>query len=95
MHIPDHHIVVETNHLVNDSLLPQSSYSSTSAPKRLANGEIKSPKYDAPPSPTNSNSLEHLRNSSRASRASHIGEVSYQFRDIRQVLIGVLALRPA
>ena len=47
----------------------------TSAPKRMANGEIKSPGYSGPNSPVDIGQYGHSRNSSRTSRGSQIGEV--------------------
>ncbi len=47
----------------------------TSAPKRMANGEIKSPGYSRPNSPVDIGQYGHSRNSSRTSRGSQIGEV--------------------
>ena len=47
----------------------------TSAPKRMANGEIKSPGYSRPNSPVDTGQYGHSRNSSRTSRGSQIGEV--------------------
>lgn len=47
----------------------------TSAPKRMANGEIKSPGHSGPNSPVNIGQYGHSRNSSRTSRASQIVEV--------------------
>lgn len=47
----------------------------TSAPKRMANGEIKSPGYSRPSSPVDIDQYGHSRNSSRTSRGSQIGEV--------------------
>ena len=47
----------------------------TSAPKRMANGEIKSPGYSRPSSPIDIGPYGHSRNSSRTSRGSQIGEV--------------------
>ena len=46
-----------------------------SAPKRMANGEIKSPGYSRPNSPVDIGQYGHSRNSSRTSRGSQIGEV--------------------
>lgn len=47
----------------------------TSAPKRMANGDIKSVGGNLPRSPTDSNMYMHSRNSSTTSRGSQIGEV--------------------
>ena len=47
----------------------------TSAPKRMANGDIKSPGYSGPNSPVDIDQCGHSRNSSRTSRGSQIGEV--------------------
>lgn len=47
----------------------------TGAPKRMADGEIKSPGYSLPTSPASPNKYGHSRNSSRTSRGSQIGEV--------------------
>ncbi|KAL9125907.1 MAG: hypothetical protein Q9217_004954, partial [Psora testacea] len=52
----------------------------TSAPKRLANGEFKSPKGSLPTSPTESSIFAHSRHSSTTSRSSQIGELSAQLR---------------
>ena len=46
-----------------------------STPKRMANGEIKSPGYSRPNSPVHIGQYGHSRNSSRTSRGSQIGEV--------------------
>jgi len=51
----------------------------TSAPKRTANGEIKSPQYSLPTSPVESSQYGHSRNSSMTSRGSQIGEVRFQY----------------
>jgi len=53
-----------------------SSNKHTSAPKRMANGEVKSSKNSLPTSPTDSSLHGHSRNSSLASKGSHIPEVS-------------------
>lgn len=45
------------------------------APKRTANGEIKSPQHSLPTSPVDSSQYGHSRNSSMTSRGSQIGEV--------------------
>ena len=55
---------------------PTSHQAYTSAPKRMANGDIKSPPNSYPTSPIDPNSYAHSRNSSSTSRTSHIGEVS-------------------
>ncbi len=47
----------------------------TSAPKRMANGDIKSPGYSPPTIPGCSSQYGHSRNSSRTSRGSQVGEV--------------------
>ena len=47
----------------------------TSAPKRMANGEVKSPEWALPNSPAGSSQYRHSRNSSTTSRGSQIGEV--------------------
>ena len=47
----------------------------TSAPKRMANGGIKSPGYSGLNSPVDIGQCGHSRNSSRTSRGSQIGEV--------------------
>ena len=47
----------------------------TSAPKRMANGEVKLPGYSQPSSPVNISQYGHSRNSSGMSRGSQIGEV--------------------
>ena len=47
----------------------------TSAPKRMANGEVKLPGYSQPNSPVDISQYGHSRNSSRTSRGSQIGEV--------------------
>lgn len=52
---------------------PRGGY--TSAPKRTASGEIKSPVYSLHTSPIDSTPNRHSRNSSLTSRASQIGEV--------------------
>lgn len=53
-------------------------YDHTSAPKRMANGEIKSPGYSLPTSPGDSSQYGHSRNSSRTSRGSQVGEVCHR-----------------
>ena len=55
----------------------------TSAPKRMANGEIKSPRYSLPTSPIDASQYGHSRNSSRASRSSQIEEVYDTHRDTK------------
>ena len=47
----------------------------TSAPKRMANGEVKLQGYSQPSSPVDISQYGHSRNSSRTSRGSQIGEV--------------------
>ena len=49
----------------------------TSAPKRMANGEVKSSESSLPTSPVESSQYGHSRNSSRTSRVSQIGEVCH------------------
>lgn len=51
----------------------------TSAPKRTANGEIKSPRHSLPTSPVESSQHGHSRNSSMTSRGSQMGEVSLYY----------------
>ena len=63
----------------------------TNAPKRMVNGEIKSPKGSLPTSPTDSRLYAHSRNSSTTSRSSQIGEVSYLRALIDSVLLILLA----
>ena len=46
-----------------------------SAPKRMVNGDIKSPGYSSPNSPVDISQCGHSRNSSRTSRGSQICEV--------------------
>ena len=45
------------------------------APKRMADGELKSPEYSLPTSPVSASQYGHSRNSSRTSRSSQISEV--------------------
>lgn len=55
---------------------PSNSHRSyTSAPKRTANGQVKSPTYSLPTSPVDPSQYGHSRNSSITSRGSQIGEV--------------------
>ena len=49
----------------------------TSAPKRMANGEVKSSESRLPTSPVELSQYGHSRNSSRTSRVSQIGEVCH------------------
>ena len=49
----------------------------TSAPKRMANGEIKPAESSQPTSPVEYSEYRHSRNSSRTSRGSQIGEVRH------------------
>lgn len=56
--------------------LPAASRNYTSAPKRMANGEVKTTSESLPISPSESTVYSHSRNSSSTSRNSHIGEVS-------------------
>ena len=47
----------------------------TSAPKRMADGEVKPPETFMPIGPVSSDRYGHSRNSSRTSRSSQISEV--------------------
>ncbi|KAF6239453.1 hypothetical protein HO173_002715 [Letharia columbiana] len=51
-----------------------------SAPKRMANGEVKPSESSLPASPVESSQYGHSRNSSGTSRNSQIGELSNQLR---------------
>lgn len=55
---------------------PSPKRSPRNAPKRMADGELKSPVTDLPRSPTQSQNLPHSRNSSINSRNSQITEAS-------------------
>ena len=48
----------------------------TSAPKRMANGDIKPPQYSLPTSPLETSSYGHSRKISRISEGSQISEVT-------------------
>ena len=68
----------------------------TGAPKRMADGEIKSPGYSLPTSPIDASQPGHSRNSSRTSRSSQIGEVYNHFLDTdAAILLTVTGSYPA
>lgn len=67
----------------------------TSAPKRMANGEIKSPGYSGPNSPVDIGQCGHSRNSSRTSRGSQIGEVYDLTSSIRVHILTIILSYPA
>ena len=55
----------------------------TSAPKRMANGDVKTALSSYPTSPTDHSLYAHSRNSSAASHSSQIGEVNKSVHKFR------------
>lgn len=68
-------VVRQPNHSISDL-----QHEHTSTPKRMANGEIKSPEYSLPTSPVGASQYGHSRDSSRTSKGSQISNVGESSR---------------